>query len=302
MYLIFFILLCTYLPRQSQSWTTTAVIDRRVTLHSPQLDRCSSPLFATIPRPDDAQDIPYPNMEILSDEDDGNWYDGEDEEEDWIPDAHKAKRKPKHLTPAKEVIGKEEEELKRQQELDSNGRRPSPYTEEEEDLIAAMGGRERPQQPQQQGESATATTKPSKRQEGFLGDSTLKEIATDYSVPICYLADILCMWNVPPPINIHDRLGDLVTGEQAFALVEAVHSLDMGSLHDRYSNQNLQQVCFEWNIDLKDAFEFAMKEGWSLPFGVRTNLRVEQENELLRIYSPLYGERDDEDLEYDDAE
>ena len=104
----------------------------------------------------------------------------------------------------------------------------------------------------------------------------------------------MCMWGVPVPINPTDRLGDLVTGEQAFALVEAVNSLDMGYLNDRYSNQNIMQVCDGWDIDIKDAFEFAMKEGWSLPFGVRTNLRVEQEDELLRVFSIMYREVDDD--------
>jgi hypothetical protein len=154
----------------------------------------------------------------------------------------------------------------------------TPYTEEEEELITAMGGKSK----------GLPTSSRKRREEGFLGDSSLHEIATDYSVPICYLADVLCMWGVPVPINIHDRLGDLVTGEQAFALVEAVHSLDIGELQDRYSNQNVLHICDEWEMDLKDVFEFAMKEGWSLPFGVRTNLRVEQEDELLRVFSALY--------------
>jgi len=101
-------------------------------------------------------------------------------------------------------------------------------------------------------------------------------------------------WGVDVPINVYDRLGDLVTGEQAFALVEAVNTLDVGHLNDRYSNQNLLQICDEWEIEIKEAFEFVMKEGWSLPFGVRTNLRVEQEDELLRVFSSLYREVDDD--------
>jgi hypothetical protein len=229
-------------------------------------------------------------MEVLPSDDEAveEWY-GHETMEDWIPDSQKARQKPTHLTPAKEVIGTVGLKQKREsQQSHMPKKKPSPYTEEEEELIEAMGGSSRPKGQQQH-------LRPSKREEGFLGDSTLKEIATDYSVPICYLADVLCMWNVPPPINIHDRLCDLVTGEQAFALVEAVHSLDVGALHDRYSNQNLLQVCYEWNIDIKEAFEFAMKEGWSLPFGVRTNLRVEQEEELMRIFSPLYGDDNDED-------
>jgi hypothetical protein len=164
--------------------------------------------------------------------------------------------------------------------------RPSPYTEEEEEIITAMGGK----------------SKQRRREPGFLGDSTLMEICTDYSVPISYLADVLCMWDVPVPINVNDRLGDLVTGEQAFAIVEAVNTLDVSALHDRYSNTNIQQLCYEWDIDIQQAFEMAMKEGWILPFGVQTCLRVEQERELLRVLGSQAGLVDlSNDDDYDDG-
>lgn len=240
--------------------------------------------------PDDdkeEEDVWYENLDVLL-EGENDMYGG-DTDDDWIPDAEKAKgRRPRNsreLIPANEVLGDTYNNDKTTKKEGSDGfpkkERPSPYTEEEEELIAAMGGKEKK-------EKAAA------REIGYLGDSTLREIARDYSVPICYLADVLAMWGVPVPINVNDRLGDLVTGEQAFALVEAVNTLDMGYLNDRYSNQNLLQVCDGWDIDIKDAFEFAMSEGWSLPFGVRTNLRVEQEDELLRVFSTLYREVDDD--------
>lgn len=225
----------------------------------------------------------YENLDVLLDEENDLY--GEDTEEDWIPDSEKSKgrrkRNSQDLIPANEVLGDLNKTKDPKKEAPDKKERPSPYTEEEEELISAMGGKEKRETP-------------AAREIGFLGDSTLREIARDYSVPICYLADVLCMWGVPVPINLHDRLGDLVTGEQAFALVEAVNTLDMGYLNDRYSNQNMMQVCDGWDIDIKDAFEFAMTEGWSLPFGVRTNLRVEQEDELLRVFSIMYREVDED--------
>jgi hypothetical protein len=173
--------------------------------------------------------------ELLPDVDD----EGDDDDEDWIPDRHK--------------------------------NRPSPYTDEEEALIEAMGGK-------QQKKDRTY-----RREDGYLGDSTLEDICTDYSVPICYLADVLCTWGIPIPINPQSMLGDLVTGEQAFAVLEAINSLDVSALYDRYSDFSLQQVCNEWDINLNDAFSLAMKEGWNLPFGVQTFLRTDQERELLRV-------------------
>ncbi len=179
------------------------------------------------------------------------------------------------------------------------GRRggPSVYTAEEEELIASMGGMGPPPPPPpgrpSTHEFAEAGTQsamrksnapmppPQYREEGYLGDSTLKEIAMDYGVPITYLADVLATWGVPIPIDPNGRLGDMVTGEQAFAILEAIHTLDMAELQDRYAEDDLMNLCEYYDLDIKMAFEFCMERGWALPFGVRTFLRVEQEEELL---------------------
>ncbi|KAL9178954.1 hypothetical protein ACHAXT_011927 [Thalassiosira profunda] len=189
-------------------------------------------------------------------------------------------------------------------------RRPGPsvYTQEEEELIAAMGGRGRPStqefaglgtmlkkdgrpgDPQRRNYNPEQDFLPpppdmmpgmGMREEGYLGDSTLREISHDFSVPIPYLADVLASWGAPVPIDPMARLGDMVTGEQAFAVLEAIHTLDVASLHERYSEDNLISICEYYDIDLKEAFEFCVARGWALPFGVRTFLRVEQEEEML---------------------
>lgn len=217
-----------------------------------------------------------------------------EEDEDWIPDREKARRlregRPNRLAKAEPndffsttsvgppngggqsgpgEAGAAQPSASRGGVDKKSGKRKS-YTAEEEELIAAMGGK-------------SSDEKGSKREPGFIGDSTLREIAMDYSVPVCYLADVLVMWGVPVPIDVNGLLGDMVTGEQAFAIVEALHTLDVAELHDRYSNYDMATLCDEYEIDIRDAFELAMKEGWSLPFGVRTFLRVEQEDQLLRL-------------------
>jgi hypothetical protein len=171
---------------------------------------------------------------------------------------------------------------------------PSVYTQEEEELIASMGGmgprssgRPSTQEFAEAGtqsavrKSRSGPMPPQYREEGYLGDSTLKEISMDYGVPVTYLADVLATWGVPIPIDPNSRLGDMVTGEQAFAVLEAIHTLDVAELHDRYAEDDLMNLCEYYDVDIKDAFDFCMERGWALPFGVRTFLRVEQEEELL---------------------
>jgi len=162
-------------------------------------------------------------------------------------------------------------------------KRKSPYTQEEEDLIAAMGGKT---MESVEGAGSSGSSKASSRREdGFLGDCTLREISSDFQMPVCYLADVLCGWGVPVPIDIDSRLGDMVTGEMAFSLVEAVHTLDVGDVNDRYSNFDLMGLCFEYDMDIKAALDFCVREGWKLPFGVRTYLRSEQEDLLVQNLS-----------------
>jgi hypothetical protein len=129
----------------------------------------------------------------------------DDEDLDWLPDRGKTRLKQKL---AKEYYKYEQSPQPQrvsqipnptEDEKVPTGRVKPIYTVEEEELIALMGGK---------------SGSPLKREPGYLGDSTLTEIATDYSVPVCYLADVLCTWGVPVPINVNDRLGDLVTGEQ----------------------------------------------------------------------------------------
>lgn len=174
------------------------------------------------------------------------------------------------------------------------------YDDEGEELIRLMGGKG-----EQQGQaSSTRTTntdnandKPSSsknsgtsgRQPGYLGDSTIREISLDFQCPVCYIADVLCGWGVPPPIDIDGTpVGSLITGEQAYSLVEALNTLDMAKIWERYSDDTIMEICNDFEIDLKDAFEFSIKKKYNLPFGVRTHLRVEQEEELIEALSDTY--------------
>ena len=250
--------------------------------------------------------------EVITDPDEGfDEYD--DSEEDWVPDMEIAKRiSERNLARAEDLIGQAEDnaevysspkkknnagigsaasanlatdELGTTEVEDyfagpntNNAPRSLQkskrqiYTDEEEDLINSMGG--------------NSMENPSpKREAGFLGDSTLREISRDFQVPVCYLADVLCTWGVPVPINVDERLGDMVTGEMAFAMAEAVHSMDVGEIYDAYSSFDLAGLCYEYDIELKDAFDFVIKEGWNLPFGVKTHLRVDQEDKLLQALS-----------------
>jgi len=142
----------------------------------------------------------------------------DDDDDEWLPDRERVRRAKGGM---KRAIGVPESTTS-QKHPDTADIKPQKkrltYTDEEEELIDALGGRDK-------------DNPSSKRESGFLGDCTLKEIASDYQVPICYLADALCGWGVPPPIDTDAMLGDLCTGEMAFAILEAIHTLDMSAIN-----------------------------------------------------------------------
>jgi hypothetical protein len=256
------------------------------TIHSARL-QCHSPSSMRVlsNAPDPESSSQWYNAELVQGDDDED----DDDDEDWLPDREKALRRktfvqeyytqtpPDRVSQIKTPTTTTDDD---DDASDNNGSKKTPvvYTEEEEELILAMGGRTG-----------------GKREPGYLGDSTLAEVAQDYSVPVCYLADVLCTWGVPVPISVHERLGDMVTGEQAFSILEAILTLDVAALQDRYSNNNVMEVCNYYDIDMRDAFQMAVKEGWSLPFGVQTCLRVEQEEELLRVLGGSFVVPDEDD-------
>jgi len=136
------------------------------------------------------------------------------------------------------------------------------------------------------------------REEGYLGDSTLNEISMDYSVPLFYLADVLCSWGVAPPIDVDSKLGDLVVGEQAFAVLEALTSFDPAEMYDLFSPHTLSTIrdTFGDHVLLRDVYQVAVAEQFSLPFGVHSRLRKEYVEILERNFNvDSYWNDSDED-------
>ena len=151
----------------------------------------------------DGTDAWYENLDVLL-EDGDDLYEG-DTAEDWISDAEKSKkRRPKgsELIPAKEVLGgsNSDSDAESSNKQQTTKKRPSPYTEEEEELITAMGGKDKNRQ------------KTVSREIGFLGDSTLREIGTDYSVRelvFCYSVQFVSSWCLLPfthPTTVYEML------------------------------------------------------------------------------------------------
>ena len=112
------------------------------------------------------------------------------------------------------------------------------------------------------------------REEGWLGDSTLEEIADDYGFPIDFMMESLASWGVPPPIQPSARLGELVTADQAYALLEALNSLDRSDVHDNYVQETLEELAEGFDASIAEVFQVAAQLRLNLPKGLDTRLSV----------------------------
>lgn len=111
---------------------------------------------------------------------------------------------------------------------------------------------------------------------------TVEEVARSYQVPISWLGDALCNFGVVPPIQWTARMGDLIDGEQAFAILEAMHGWDHAIMYDMYTWDSLRELAASHELEIADVLQVCDEEGFALPFGLRSHLRVEQYARLMR--------------------
>mmetsp|Transcript_30643 Transcript_30643/g.43982 ORF Transcript_30643/g.43982 Transcript_30643/m.43982 type:complete len:201 (-) Transcript_30643:1572-2174(-) len=117
---------------------------------------------------------------------------------------------------------------------------------------------------------------------------TLREVSEAYSFSLAYLGDFLCEMGCPSPIDMDSRLGDLLTGDQVYTLLQAITSIDPMEAGYVYDTLSLQELAEEANVDVEHVFKLCQEENIHLPFGKKTKLH----NSMIeRLQSKLqYGE------------
>ena len=86
------------------------------------------------------------------------------------------------------------------------------------------------------------------------GDLTVENVARDYRFPVSYIADVIASFGVQPPISDAARVRDLLDADQAFALLEAVTSLDASEVDDDYVSFGLAGCAKRLEAGLAEIF------------------------------------------------
>ncbi len=114
------------------------------------------------------------------------------------------------------------------------------------------------------------------------GDLTVEQVAVDYRFPVAYVADVITGFGVQPPISDGAVIRDLLDADQAFALLEAVTSLDASEVDDAYVSFGLDGCARRLEADLAEVFALCVDNNFALPHGVETRLRRDQFDTIAR--------------------
>ena len=114
------------------------------------------------------------------------------------------------------------------------------------------------------------------------GDLTVEQVAVDYRFPVAYVADVITGFGVQPPISDEAVIKDLLDADQAFALLEAVTSLDASEVDDAYVSFGLDGCARRLEADLAEVFALCVDNNFALPHGVETRLRRDQFDTIAR--------------------
>lgn len=134
---------------------------------------------------------------------------------------------------------------------------------------------------------------------------TLRDISESLQFSLNFLGDFVVQMGIDPPINVDMKLGDMMTGEQIYTLLQAVNTLDpFDSDSGYYEGLSVEEVAEELDIDLDTIIKIAEKERLNLPFGLRTVLHASAVEKIRSVYEfdrdQLEGEDDGEEDEDDE--
>lgn len=126
---------------------------------------------------------------------------------------------------------------------------------------------------------------------------SLRDISDAYGFSLAYLGDYLVQIGLRPPIEVDIKLGDLLTGEQLYSVLEAVNTLDPSEANMDYDSTFAVELAEELDIPMSKIIKICEDEGFHLPYGRKSMLHRAAVDRITEIVSL---EESDQEMEEED--
>ena len=114
---------------------------------------------------------------------------------------------------------------------------------------------------------------------------TLREISESYLFSLSFLGDYAVQLGVRPPVDVDAKVGDLMTSEQAFSLLEALTSLDPYESNIEYDSLTADELARELELSVEKFCYICEAEHLNLPFGMDTVLHQTVVDKIRDCYT-----------------
>ena len=111
---------------------------------------------------------------------------------------------------------------------------------------------------------------------------TLREISECYSFSLSYLGDFVMQMGSDSPVDVDVKIGDFLTGQQIYTLLQALNTLDPYETNAEYDTLNLIELADDMNLHVEAVIKICEREDIHLPFGVSTMLHISVVEQLRR--------------------
>lgn len=101
---------------------------------------------------------------------------------------------------------------------------------------------------------------------------TLRELSEATSFSLEFLGDFAVQLGCTYPINVNERIGNIMTGIQIFELLQAVNTLDPYDADTGYDAISIKDLAYDLDISIDRIISIIEKEKFNLPYGVKTVL------------------------------
>jgi hypothetical protein len=126
-----------------------------------------------------------------------------------------------------------------------------------------------------------------------ISQQSLRDICESYQFSLSYLGDFVSQLGCSTPVDVDTAVGNYMTGEQVYELLQALTSLDPFESNEGYDALSIHDLADELQVPVSRIVKMCSQENFNLPYGTDTALHVSVVERLRKMAE--YDEYKDED-------